>query len=232
MRKMSMQEWIDKKGRGNVFRISLLIFTLLLAAEAVLMRLAYTSVGFEGSRLTLRETGERVIMSDDAGNLLEFAPLSEPDPMPGYPNGSYSISYAGREMSVSLSYAEGTDYTFSDGTRHNEPVIQVYANGIDPYAGYGLSEAHKAEMVLINELISYYADYRGAGIYVGIALLCCVFLLMAHLSFFYSEALWKLRHFMTVEGGEPTDFYLVMSRFSGGALVVIIFAAYMIIISR
>lgn len=37
---------------------------------------------------------------------------------------------------------------------------------------------------------------------------------------------WELEHFFSVKGGEPTDFYLVTTRISGG--IIIIFLLYLL----
>ncbi len=31
----------------------------------------------------------------------------------------------------------------------------------------------------------------------------------------FPNAAWKMRHFLTVEGGEPSDFYMIFSRVLG-----------------
>lgn len=36
----------------------------------------------------------------------------------------------------------------------------------------------------------------------------------------FPEAAWKMQHFLTVEGGEPSDFYMIFSRVLGVFAVI------------
>ena len=48
-----------------------------------------------------------------------------------------------------------------------------------------------------------------------------LFIAMGILNIVLPEAGWKMKHFLTVEGGEPSDFYLVFARVLGVVSVIV-----------
>lgn len=61
-------------------------------------------------------------------------------------------------------------------------------------------------------------------------LLILVLAALGFMGLFKPELMWKLEHFMSVKDGEPTEFYLVVSRIIGAlALITVIIIIFVLI---
>ena len=61
-------------------------------------------------------------------------------------------------------------------------------------------------------------------------LLILVLAVLGFMGLFKPELMWKLEHFMSVKDGEPTEFYLVVSRIIGAlALITVIIIIFVLI---
>ena len=62
-------------------------------------------------------------------------------------------------------------------------------------------------------------------------LLIVVLVILGFMGLFKPELMWKLEHFMSVKNGEPTEFYLVISRIIGAlALITVIIIIFVLIL--
>ena len=61
-------------------------------------------------------------------------------------------------------------------------------------------------------------DIKEADMHILISIL---FIIIGICSIIKPEIGWKVQHFMTVEGGEPTTFYLVFARIMGIVMVCV-----------
>ncbi len=58
-------------------------------------------------------------------------------------------------------------------------------------------------------------------------LYCLLLPVLGFFLVFKPELMWKLEHFLTVKDGEPSDFYLALSRLSGVAAILIGFFMFL-----
>jgi len=66
-----------------------------------------------------------------------------------------------------------------------------------------------------------------AGLYVLVTIFGIGFILLGLVSIFFPTTMWNLQHFLSVRGGEPTDFYIWSSIISG---VIFVFGAFIFVI--
>ncbi len=100
------------------------------------------------------------------------------------------------------------DYTLSisDGTVQNPSEIN------EPF-----------ESKLMNEIINTSSYVLDVGL-INLLIFSTLFTLLGTTHLIFPKAYWHLRHFLSVSGGEPTDFFIAATQISG--LLLIIFGLF------
>lgn len=134
------------------------------------------------------------------------------------PMGSeYEIRYKDKVIHVVTSYLNKPEITItvSNGEEYKE---EVFTYPISTYGQYG-----SFEVKLVHGLNStyYYASQKFAYIFLEIFIALIIFLGLA--SIMYPEKMWRLQHFLSVHGGEPTEFAIFMNQLSGVIIIIVAF---------
>ena len=89
-----------------------------------------------------------------------------------------------------------------------------------------LNDFQRGERHFFDAVSKFYYKHDDYGnLFIIYAVAGVVLLFIAHLCFYYPEALWLLQTFMSVRGGEPTDFYIISNKVGA---VIITAAAYLL----
>ena len=209
--------FLERYGKGRCFFATFAMLTALLITIIVFGSISHRRFNFEGE--TLRLTGithDGVTMVDSNGN---NAVLTILDGM-SWQWMTVSATYQNRTVTREATRTGfETVYTFSDGTRWYTQFVRVsFGDGSDNLPP--ISEGNRAERDLLRHMVNYHINYTTVGTYVLLTLAMMLVILIGMLNVFFPSAMWRLRTFMYVRDGEPTDFYIVMSFICGVILVI------------
>jgi len=221
-------EAIDRKyGKIRVFLTSYFVFAILLIVEIVILFNAYNTLSYKGNKLRVQEVSSTgVVMSDHDRN--ELTMTVEIVTHINNFNKTHTIKYLSETIQYVYRYGSDSIYTFSDGSTYTDPFIKVIVNGITP--DEPLDSVQREERGLADALTDYFQDYIPAGTFIGYAIFGLLFLLFAHGTFFYPESFWRVKTAFSVRGGEPTAFYIFMSKLSSVFLAILIYAGLLVIL--
>lgn len=82
-----------------------------------------------------------------------------------------------------------------------------------------ISRPHFATSLILGML--QVAAYVESGIHIQYGFFMTLLIIFACLDLVYPEKVWQLRHAFSVKNGQPTDFYLTMTRVGGLLLIVL-----------
>lgn len=168
---------------------------------------ARTHFQVDGARYTLvRRTGEEAVLRDTQG---EEAVLTGSRDLP-LSGGIQVMSYAGKEASRAFDVSDVSYYyTLSDGTTWSEQELEEGASMLS------------GEYRLMKRLCALYEGRAPLRQAVRSLLLSCLLLLGGLFLLCLPGRAWEISHFLTVEGGEPTELALFAAQFSGVLLAVV-----------
>jgi hypothetical protein len=118
-------------------------------------------------------------------------------------------------------------YTFSDGTRWYAPRVLFHVTG-QPDRSRPAAAGHHEEMALLHHMLGLIHENRTTGNYIRTVFFMSVVLMIGLLYLFFPKAMWRLRTWMYVRDGEPTDFFRGVSFVIG---IIFIIAAFIALIA-
>jgi hypothetical protein len=129
------------------------------------------------------------------------------------------IEYMSEIIQYERDFDKGHIYTFSDGSIRITPLIQIIVDSI-PLADT-TTAIQKEEMKLIEELLNYFNHSISGSAFIGCTFFGLLLLILALGIFLYPASFWRFQHFLSVEGGEPTAFYIFMTKAAGIAIAAV-----------
>jgi len=234
----------EKYGKGRVFFIVYCIFIVLLIAEAMFIHGSYNSANYKDYRLKMKGiSSESIVMTDKGGNELTILiDLSGKNCTIHYLTETIQ-----RQKINSFFSVNGYRYTFSDGYQW------FVRGGYEGYMGYEWIETdyksggliipsgpslvkttltleQKAEKDIVDKLSKRYQNYKSTGFFIYYVFLGMLLLILVLGNFFYPNILWRFQTFLSVKGGEPTDFYISMNGISSVIMIVFIYIGLILIL--
>lgn len=213
-----MEEIYDKYGKKKVYTVIAIL--LIIANIITIIGLYKVKTSFAVYNVKFRYISHRngiIIYKDNennevvinAGNYRNYGFIS--------PLGSeYEIRYKDKVINVVSSYLNIPEITItiSNGDEYRETLNYP----ISTYDQYG-----PLEVKLVHGLNStyYYASQKSA--YVFLEIFIALIILLGLASIMYPEKMWRIEHFLSVHGGEPTEFAIFMNQLSGFIIIVMAF---------
>ncbi|MDU6359246.1 DUF6199 family natural product biosynthesis protein [Zhenhengia yiwuensis] len=209
-----MEKLCERYGKKKTYIFSaILAFIILLAVSGCAQ---YVSRLFRLEDTTfklIQQHHQSATFQDQEGNLLEA--LIEPGQLNSYTL-LLQITYLGKTITYnSLDFDEGIIITLSDGSIYKKDPISIHVNKGHITNGKPVEPSKPVEVILINKVLDVMRNNLSTEMFLLCNGLGLVFILVRLMNILYPEVCWTLKHFMDVEGGEPSDFYIFSSKIGG-----------------
>ncbi|MDA3730213.1 hypothetical protein PBV87_01620 [Niameybacter massiliensis] len=208
-----MEQLYTKYGKKNTFIFGVIITFILSLFIGLLTQYFSRTFRFEDKTFTLiKQTNTHATFKDSYNNLLEVD--SEPYLFNTY-NTLLHINYLDKTITYnSLDLDEGIIITLSDGSIHKRDVFGIYLTNSTQ-----TTSSIPTEVILLDKIFHVLNNNLSTGILVCFNILSLILNLIGLMNIIYPEICWNIRYCMSVDGGEPSDFYIVSSRLGGYLLI-------------
>lgn len=211
-----MGKLCERYGKNKTYVFSaILIFILLLAISGCSQYMAGL-FRWEGVTFKLvQQHNQGAIFKDQHGNLLE-ATIE-----PGQLNSHLlllHLNYLDKTITYdSLDFTEGVIITLSDGTIYTEDLFSL---SINSSMNGGVTDSPKpTEVILINKVLGVIQDRLSTTTLFLLNGFGLALILVGLMNIIYPEISWKIKYFMDVEGGEPSEYYIISAKVTGCILI-------------
>ena len=211
-----MERLCERYERKKVYIFSVISVFILFIILGLCAYSYSRTFRWEGTTFRLVEqSGEYAIFKDNHGNVLNVKLKS------GQLNTFFlamDIDYLDKRLSYdSTDLYEGSITTLSDGTIYKEELFSISFESKDFLSKPNPTKP--TEVVLINHIVNILNNLPYTGYLIIYACLCFILILVGFMNILYPEISWKIKHCLDVEGGEPSEFYIVTCKLGGYILV-------------
>lgn len=209
-----LKSLFQKYGRGKIYLISALILIIINIITMVIAYQVKTSFSIGGIHFQyISRTDKEILFADSEGNKATVT-IDEKS----YEKSShftvasrYQIEYNGKVIKC-----DSTDWmekgeeiiTLFDGTMYAHPLLSMGTSN------YNVQDNLPFEMQLVRYINNVY-KYVKEGNRFWMLIFTIPLILFGLWGLVYPEKVWRLQHWLTVSGGEPTDFALSANKFMG-----------------
>lgn len=212
-------ENVNKESRKKTYIISFLCLVIISGIIIYGTNKSNSRFSIEDKKIRYIEEQidgkEKIIFKDKGKNLLTVTIDKKGNPYFSFAE-QYTVYYLDKIIVVDTSdvYGARRKIRLSDGTPYEEDIVNSIVRGyID-----GKPKPFDVQLVHgIEDVIKFRKDMISP---IFIIIFPSILIALGLVGIIYPEKLWKLDHFLTVEGGEPTEFAIMMN-FLGGIFVVL-----------
>lgn len=214
-----MERLCEQYGRKKVYILSVIsVFIIYMIIGTCVQYLSHT-FRLDGTTFRLIEQNNQgAIFIDEDAN--ELKAQIEPYKLNNYLFVMH-IEYLDKKLTYdSTDFMKGAIITLSDGSIYKENLLSI------EYRGIGLSDspesAKPTEVVLIDHILNIMNNRIYTGYLIIYVCICLMLILVGFMEIIYPEVSWKLKYFMAVEGGEPSEFFVVTTKLGGYMLLAFV----------
>lgn len=211
-----MRKLYKRYGKIKTYIFSaILIFILLLAISGCSQYMAGL-FRWEGLTFKLIEQhNQGSIFKDQHGNLLEATIES------GQLNSHLlllHLNYLDKAITYdSLDFDEGIMITLSDGTIYQDTFFSISTNGS---INEGVVDSSTpTEVILVNKVLKIMQNSLSKTTLFIFYSFSLLLILVGLMNIIYPEVSWKIKYFMDVDGGEPSEYYIISAKVTGCLLI-------------
>nr|WP_307993201.1 hypothetical protein [uncultured Niameybacter sp.] len=211
-----MERLCDKYGRKKVYILGVVCAFILFVLVSLYAYFDSRTFHWEGTTFKLVEQDwGRAVFIDDEENVLNITLKS------GQLNSFFlamDIDYVDKKISYdSTDFDKGVIITLSDGSIYVDEPFSI------DYEAVGLPAGHEpikpSEVALIDQILNTMNNHVGASTLVVYDGFCFILILVGFMNILYPEISWKMKYCLDVDGGEPSEFYIVTCKLGSYILI-------------